>query len=105
MELLELLTTIETKNINEITFEGVDVKPLNDFILEFGISYSTLDEADNDLGKMKELYLENDCDEDERESIEEEYNQIIEDFGDIANEEVFSQAYEVDNGQINIKLS
>lgn len=105
MELLELLTTIETKNINEITFEGVDVKPLNDFILEFGVSYSTLDEADNNLEKMKELYLDNDCDEDERESIEAEYNRIIEDFGDIANEEVFTQSFEVDNGLINIKLA
>ena len=33
MKLIELLTTIEANHMNEMTFEGQDVLPLNEFII------------------------------------------------------------------------
>lgn len=106
MELLELLTATETNNVNKITFNGRDVTALNDFILEYNVSYSTLDEADNDLEEMKENELDNSLySEGIEEGVEEDYNQIISEFGDIANEEVYVQAFEIENGKINIELS
>ncbi|PTK47086.1 hypothetical protein BUZ69_04425 [Staphylococcus saprophyticus] len=106
MELLELLTATETNNVNKITFNGRDVTALNDFILEYNVSYSTLDEADNDLEEMKENELDNSLySEGIEEGVEEDYNQIISEFGDVANEEVFMQNFEIENDKINIILS
>lgn len=106
MELLELLTATDTKGVNKITFNGRDVTALNNFIMEYQISYSTLDEADNDLEELKELELSNDIyGDDVAEGVEDDYNQIINEFGDIANEEVYVQAFEIEKGKINIILS
>lgn len=106
MELLELLTTIETNNVNEITFEYKDVKPLIEFIIEYNISYSTIDEGDNNLEKMKSLELDNYVlDKEDIERIEVEYNQIIKDFGKIANQEIYLQLFEIESDMINIRLS
>lgn len=70
------------------------------------MSYSTLDEEDNDLEEMKENELNNDIYGDEvAKGIEENFNQVIDEFGDIANDEVFVQNIEIENGKINIILS
>lgn len=105
MELLELLTATDTNNVNKITFNGRDVTALNQFILEYHVSYSTLDEADNDLEEMKANEINNSIDVDDTEAIEDDFNQIISEFGDVANEEVFVQSFEIENGKINIELS
>jgi len=107
MELIELLTTIETNNVKEITFEGKDVKPVSDFIIEYQISYSTLDEADNSLEQMKENELDSYymTSEDVTEGVEDDYNQIIEEFGNIVNQEVYVQNFEIEDGMINIRLA
>jgi len=105
MELLELLTATDTNGVNKITFNGQDVTALNDFILEYHVSYSTLDEADNDLEKMKANEINNSIDVDDIEAIEDDFNQIISEFEDVANEEVFVQSFEIENGKINIELS
>lgn len=107
MELLELLTATETNNVNKITFNGRDVTALNDFILEYNVSYSTLDEADNSLEQMKENELDSNylIGDDVAEGVEDDFNQIISEFGDVANEEVFVQNFEIENDKINIILS
>ncbi|HDE3815866.1 TPA: hypothetical protein PEV23_002403 [Staphylococcus aureus] len=105
MKLIELLTIIETNHLNEITFEGQDVLPLNEFIIEQGISYSTIDEADNDLDLMRQNAMSEANDEEEAEEINEAYQDIIEEYKDIAQEEVYVQNIEVENGSINIRLS
>ncbi|HBI1187908.1 TPA: hypothetical protein ACF9H0_002765 [Staphylococcus aureus] len=105
MKLIELLTTIEANHMNEMTFEGQDVLPLNEFIIEQGISYSTIDEADNDLELMRQNAMSEANDEEEAEEINEAYQDIIEEYKDIAQEEVYVQQIEVENGSINIRLS
>ncbi|HDI5518963.1 TPA: hypothetical protein PNT14_002724 [Staphylococcus aureus] len=105
MKLIELLTTIEANHMNEMTFEGQDVLPLNEFIIEQGISYSTIDEADNDLDLMRQNAMSEANDEEEAEEINEAYQDIIEEYKDIAQEEVYVQNIEVENGSINIRLS
>ncbi|HCX0628360.1 TPA: hypothetical protein ACYY05_002858 [Staphylococcus aureus] len=105
MKLIELLTTIESNHMNEMTFEGQDVLPLNEFIIEQGISYSTIDEADNDLELMRQNAMSEANDEEEAEEINEAYQDIIEEYKDIAQEEVYVQHIEVENGSINIRLS
>ncbi|HDF4675833.1 TPA: hypothetical protein PEJ21_002810 [Staphylococcus aureus] len=105
MKLIELLTTIESNHLNEITFEGQDVLPLNEFIIEQGISYSTIDEADNDLDLMRQNAMSEANDEEEAEEINEAYQDIIEEYKGIAQEEVYVQNIEVENGNINIRLS
>lgn len=52
MELIELLTTMNTNNVQEITYDDKNVLELNEFIIEYNISNSMLDEADNDLRKL-----------------------------------------------------
>ncbi|MDK7284463.1 hypothetical protein [Staphylococcus pettenkoferi] len=105
MELIELLTMTEQRNINQMTFNGEDVKPLSDFIIENQISYSTLDEADNDLTKMKQEAVDNALDYEDKAVMEDEYNQIIDKYDDVVNEEVFIQEFEVEDGRINLRLS
>ncbi|HCU7654723.1 TPA: hypothetical protein OVC47_002343 [Staphylococcus aureus] len=105
MKLIELLTTIEANHMNEMTFEGQDVLPLNEFIIEQGISYSTIDKADNDLELMRQNAMSEANDEEEAEEINEAYQDIIEEYKDIAQEEVYVQQIEVENGSINIRLS
>ncbi|MCG1466817.1 hypothetical protein [Staphylococcus epidermidis] len=105
MKLIELLTTIEANHMSEMTFEGQDVLPLNEFIIEQGISYSTIDKADNDLELMRQNAMSEANDEEEAEEINEAYQDIIEEYKDIAQEEVYVQQIEVENGSINIRLS
>ncbi|NKP42652.1 hypothetical protein GKR13_13340 [Staphylococcus aureus] len=105
MKLIELLTTIEANHMNEMTFEEQDVLPLNEFIIEQGISYSTIDKADNDLELMRQNAMSEANDEEEAEEINEAYQDIIEEYKDIAQEEVYVQQIEVENGSINIRLS
>ncbi|HDC8355069.1 TPA: hypothetical protein O9M52_002979 [Staphylococcus aureus] len=105
MKLIELLTTIEANHMNEMTFEEQDVLPLNEFIIEQGIFYSTIDKADNDLELMRQNAMSEANDEEEAEEINEAYQDIIEEYKDIAQEEVYVQQIEVENGSINIRLS
>ncbi|MCH4401712.1 MULTISPECIES: hypothetical protein [Staphylococcus] len=103
MKLLELLTTINTPNVKAITFNDEDVMPLSDFIVNYSISYSTLDEADNDLNKLKRILLA-DTDDNDKEVIEEDLDSIIDEFEEIANKEVFVQTFEVEDNQVVLIL-
>ncbi len=78
MELLDVFTTIDTTNVNMITFEDEDVTPINDFIAEYQITTNHLEEAENDLETLKANYLEM-VDAEEREDIEAEINGLIND--------------------------
>ncbi|OHR80030.1 hypothetical protein [Staphylococcus sp. HMSC34B12] len=103
MKLLELLTTINTPNVKAITFNDEDVMPLSDFIVNYSISYSTLDEADNDLNKLKRILLA-DTDDNDKEVIEEDIDSIIDEFEEIANKEVFVQTFKVEDNQVVLIL-
>lgn len=103
MELLELLTTINTPNVKAITFNDEDVMPLSDFIINYSISYSTLDEADNDLNKLKHILLA-DTDENDIEVIEEDIDSIIDEYEEIANKEVYVQNFKIEDNQIALIL-
>ncbi|HDM8576038.1 hypothetical protein [Staphylococcus haemolyticus] len=103
MELLELLTTINTPNVKAITFNDEDVMPLSDFIINYSISYSTLDEADNDLNKLKHILLA-DTDENDIEVIEEDIDSIIDEYEEIANKEVYVQKFKIEDNQIALIL-
>lgn len=103
-ELLDVLTTIDTTNVSMITFEDEDVTPINDFIAEYQITTNHLEEAENDLKTLKANYLEM-VDAEEREDIEAEFNGIINDYGELLREDVWVQSFEIDNGQIKVKLS
>lgn len=103
MELLELLTTINTPNVKAITFNDEDVMPLSDFIINYSISYSTLDEADNDLNKLKHILLA-DTDENDKEVIEEDIDSIIDEFEEIANKEVYVQKFKIEDNQVVLIL-
>ncbi|NMK80942.1 hypothetical protein HHM19_12650 [Staphylococcus capitis] len=103
-ELLDVLTTIDTTNVSMITFEDEDVTPINDFIAEYQITTNHLEEAENDLETLKANYLEM-VDAEEREDIEAEFNGIINDYGELLREDVWVQSFEIDNGQIKVKLS
>ncbi|HDF1966561.1 hypothetical protein FAF40_01390 [Staphylococcus haemolyticus] len=103
MELLELLTTINTPNVKAITFNDEDVMPLSDFIINYSISYSTLDEADNDLNKLKHILLA-DTDENDKEVIEEDIDSIIDEFEEIANKEVYVQKFKIEDNQVALIL-
>lgn len=104
MELLDVLTTIDTTNVSMITFEDEDVTPINDFIAEYQITTNQLEEAENDLETLKANYLEM-VDAEEREDIEAEFNGLINDYGELLREDVWVQSFEIDNGQIKVKLS
>ncbi|HCV2365145.1 TPA: hypothetical protein PQY58_001401 [Staphylococcus aureus] len=103
MELLELLTTINTPNVKAITFNDEDVMPLSDFIINYSISYSTLDEADNDLNKLKHILLA-DTDENDIEVIEEDIDSIIDEYEEIANKEVYVQKFKIEDNQVALIL-
>lgn len=103
-ELLDVLTTIDTTNVSMITFEDEDVTPINDFIAEYQITTNHLEEAENDLETLKANYLDM-VDAEEREDIEAEFNGLINDYGELLREDVWVQSFEIDNGQIKVKLS
>lgn len=103
MELLELLTTINTPNVKAITFNDEDVMPLSDFIINYSISYSTLYEADNDLNKLKYILLA-DTDENDIEVIEEDIDSIIDEYEEIANKEVYVQKFKIEDNQVALIL-
>lgn len=44
-------------------------------------------------------------DAEEREDIEAEFNGLINDYGELLREDVWVQSFEIDNGQIKVKLS
>ncbi|MEZ7619372.1 hypothetical protein [Staphylococcus epidermidis] len=106
MELIELLTTMNTNNVQEITYDDKNVLELNEFIIEYNISNSMLDEADNDLRKLSM----NDLSQRERDAeamkiAEEDYNYIIKKYENIANRDIFTVDFEIVGDKVNVRLS
>lgn len=104
MELIELCVTLEGTQLEDVTYEDVSIKELLDFLAQEQISNSTLDEADNDLKEIKYQALEQIDDKNEAIELEKEYDEIIEAFGSIVNEEVFIQNFKIENNKIYIDI-
>lgn len=106
MELIELLTTMNTNNVQEITYDDKNVLELNEFIIEYNISNSMLDEADNDLRKLSMNDLsQRERDAEAMEIAGEDYNYIIKKYENIANRDIFTVDFEIVGDKVNVRLS
>lgn len=106
MELIELLTTMNTNNVQEITYDDKNVLELNEFIIEYNISNSMLDEADNDLRKLSMNDLsQRERDEEAMEIAGEDYNYIIKKYENITNRDIFTVDFEIVGDKVNVRLS
>lgn len=102
MKIIEYLTTLSDSNVNSITFNGRDVTRLNEFIKEYNVSNSTLDEADNDFETLINNVVD-ECSEDEEEKAELlEAEQDLADFQDIVEEDIYVQTFQIVGDKINI---
>lgn len=104
MKILEYLTTLNDNNVSEITFNGKDVSDLNDFIKEFYVSNSTLDEADYDLNTLIRNVISEQADDEEQEAEMIEETKDLSKYAELTKEDVFVQRFEIENDKVKIIL-
>lgn len=102
MKIIEYLTTLDDSNIDSITFNGQDVSRLNEFIKEYNVCNSTLDEADNDFKTLIHNVIEQQAEDEEEEAELLEAEKDLEDYLDLVEEDIYTQTFEVKDNQIHI---
>lgn len=102
MKIIEYLTTLDDGNIDSITFNGQDVSRLNEFIKEYNISNSILDEAYNDFETLIRNVIEQHAEDEEEAAELFEVEKDLEDYLDLVEEDIYIQKFEIDGDSINL---